>query len=49
MWAQLESLSRTVFLWRNDRDNSIMFAGNDPPAQQVSLTLSSVLGPRNVA
>ena len=31
----LESLVRTVFLWRNDEDNGIMYAGRDPVDQQA--------------
>jgi hypothetical protein len=31
----LESLVRTVFLWRNDLDNDIMYAGRDPVDQQA--------------
>ena len=43
----LESLSRTVFLWRNDRDNGIMFAGNDPVAQQADTLGLSAFAPVN--
>ena len=43
----LESLSRTVFLWRNDRDNSIMYKGNDPAAQQADTLGLSAFAPVN--
>lgn len=43
----LESLSRTVFLWRNDRDNAVMFQGNDPSAQQADTLGLSAFAPVN--
>jgi hypothetical protein len=43
----LESLSRTVFLWRNDADNNIMFAGRDPVDQQADTLALSVFAPVN--
>ena len=36
-----------MFLWRNDADNNIMFAGRDPVDQQADTLALSVFAPVN--
>ena len=43
----LESLARTVFLWRNDNDNNILFESTDPVYQQADTLGLSAYAPVN--